>query len=83
MNLEPLRFLQSKEYRGTVVVVGGNIGDDAIFLSRSCSFGRVIAIEGIEAAAKNLLQNISRHQYSAAPIEVLATFVSSSSRAVP
>jgi FkbM family methyltransferase len=75
--LDPLQYVQSKEYRGTVVVVGGNVGDDAIFFSRSCGFERVVAIEGIEAAAKNLLQDISQHQYGAGSIDVLATFVSS------
>jgi FkbM family methyltransferase len=76
MTLEPLRYLQSKKYRGTIVVVGGNNEHDAIFFSRCCTFDRVVTVEGIEAAAKNLLQTISRDRDGAAPIEVLATLVS-------
>jgi FkbM family methyltransferase len=76
MTLEPLQYLRSKKYRGTIVVVGGNIGHDAIFFSRSCTFGRVVTVDGIETAAKNLLKNISRDQYRGAPIEILPTFVS-------
>jgi FkbM family methyltransferase len=73
--LEPLQYLQTLKYRGTIIVVGGNTGRDAIFFSRSCTFSRVVTVDGIGPAAENFLPGILEND-RAAPIELLATFVS-------
>jgi FkbM family methyltransferase len=75
MALDPFQYIQSRKYRGTVVVVGGHIGHDAIRFSRSSAFGRVVAVEGV-GGAYNFLQSTLLDQDKSAPIEVLATFVS-------
>jgi FkbM family methyltransferase len=71
--LEPLSYIQSRRYRGTVIIVGEDIEEDAIFLARSCRFDLVVAVGRI-GALKNLPKRIIETQ--CAPVEVLVTHVS-------
>src|SRR5262249_20962331 len=73
-NYELLRYLQSREYRGTIIVIGDNVRDDVIFCARSCGFGRVVAVGG-NVPGTNSLHNI-QNQVKDARIEVVSTFVS-------
>ena len=73
-NSELFRYLQSREYRGTIIVIGDNVRDDVIFCARSCRFGRVVAVDG-NVTNTNSPHNI-RNQDKDARIEVVSTFVS-------
>src|SRR5262245_2824823 len=73
-NSELLWYLQSRGYRGTIIVIGDNVRDDVIFCARSCRFGRVVAVDG-NVAGTNSLHNI-RNQDKEARIEVVSAFVS-------
>ena len=71
--LKSLRYLQSRKYRGTIIVIGDNAKNDAMFFVRSCVFDRVVAVDGNVPGTN--LHNI-RDQDKGAPIEFLSTFVS-------
>jgi FkbM family methyltransferase len=76
MTQDLFQYIQSRKYRGTVVVVGGNIGHDVTQFSCSSAFGRVVAVECM-VGETNLRQCILQDRHNLAPIEVVATFVSS------
>jgi FkbM family methyltransferase len=77
LHINTLRYLRSLGYRGTAVDVGANIGNQAIFFSRFCAFGRVVAVEGSEEIQKILRDNLRHRPNGACPVEVIDAFVSS------
>ena len=77
LHIDALRYLRSLGYRGTAVDVGANIGNQAIFFSRFCAFGRVVAVEGSKEIQKILRDNLRHSPNGACPVEVIGAFVSS------
>jgi FkbM family methyltransferase len=77
-NLDPLQYVKSRGYGGTVVVIGGDIEREVMFLARSCKFDLVIAADAMKGKTHFLQDEVQHGRCETAPIKSLATFVSSS-----